>query len=984
MPTKEYVVTVYKKDWLESLYSHMTSLGCKLVLKRPDSRNTHYLLTEKQVNNLRQNPNIWAVEAVDSFQVRRLELEKEPYVIGGQFWKKGNPVGGISPGFTQWGLLHCAGDDAQRRQFGEWGDPSPTEVISDTVELYDQGRNVDVVIVDDPVSFDNEEWYSPSTLQSRFVQYQWFNELNSLVSTIDDDGQTLPSGTITYHDGASLALYHGNHVTGTACGQYYGWAREANIYNIALTDTWLSGQKIQSLLVWDYLRAFHRNKPINPDTGKRNPTVTNHSYGGVIQFETPLTLADVGLVSWRGVTYNASNPPPGGWTEASLTSNFGIRFGSVELPGYNSAIVADVQDAIAEGIVVVGAAGNDNMYMAEEGDQDWDNIVQYFGVNRWQSRGAYPNTPDSGSIVVGAMQDNNRFNRSTYTQHGPGVDVFAPGDAILSVYGNTGFNDTKYTQGSGNFYSAISGTSMASPQVCGILAIAAGGGQETYNQGDAKTYVDTVSRYNDMVFNDSGSGVSVYEQIGLETYTSTHRAPILFTQALDDTTGGGNQPSWLQDYYDAIRVIPGNAATTLTTCAVGGHNAFTSDPTLQTAIRNFVGGSNPAGAINNARFTITPFDGYTYTIDGTSYPIMGSLYVPTGLSASTIDAVVVFHGTLSSGTIGQAAEDMLDRFVVTTVTNLNIRDKIVFAAAYPQDHISQSDQYNLSGVGTEQADFLMGDNLPYARAAIEWVKNDLNSFISFQGGTKQVGDVYLFGHSQGGKLVSKINTIDTGLAGVIANAPGPIQFDQTCSADPGNTSCSKVSAIHGPVGAAGSGGHDDFTADMGAPNKFILARPIRPTSGYVMRQKGARPGVGVNIGRSDFNEGIAFPRPRVRFGKRPGPAPKTFPINVTNSGASHYVFNGDDRLVTHTDALDPVISIRSGDTLEFTLNASGHPFYIKKSATTGTNNQVTTGTVTGQGTSIGTVTWDTSGVTPGTYYYICQFHSGMQGQIVVS
>ena len=223
MPTKEYVVTVYKKDWLESLYSHMISLGCKLVLKRPDSRNTHYLLTEKQANNLRQNPNIWAVEAVDSFKVRRLELEKEPTIISGDFWKKGNPTSGISAGFRQWGQVHCGGTDSQRRRGGEWGDPRPTEVVSDDIFLYDQGRNVDVVIVDDPVSFDNEEWYSPSTGQTRFVQYQWFNELNSLVSTIDDDSQTLPTGTIAYHDGASLALYHGNHVTGTACGQFYGW-----------------------------------------------------------------------------------------------------------------------------------------------------------------------------------------------------------------------------------------------------------------------------------------------------------------------------------------------------------------------------------------------------------------------------------------------------------------------------------------------------------------------------------------------------------------------------------------------------------------------------------------------------------------------------------------------------------------------------------------------------------------------------------------
>ena len=39
--------------------------------------------------------------------------------------------------------------------------------------------------------------------------------------------------------------------------------------------------------------------------------------------------------------------------------------------------------------------------------------------------------------------------------------------------------------------------------------------------------------------------------------------------------------------------------------------------------------------------------------------------------------------------------------------------------------------------------------------------------LQAQGGTKTINDVYLFGHSQGGKLVAKINTLDTGIAGVI-------------------------------------------------------------------------------------------------------------------------------------------------------------------------------------------------------------------------
>ena len=61
-------------------------------------------------------------------------------------------------------------------------------------------KNADIIIVDDPISYDSEEWISPTTSTSRFVQYQWFNELNSIVAGIDDDGQALPTGTITYEN----------------------------------------------------------------------------------------------------------------------------------------------------------------------------------------------------------------------------------------------------------------------------------------------------------------------------------------------------------------------------------------------------------------------------------------------------------------------------------------------------------------------------------------------------------------------------------------------------------------------------------------------------------------------------------------------------------------------------------------------------------------------------------------------------------------
>jgi poly(3-hydroxybutyrate) depolymerase len=235
------------------------------------------------------------------------------------------------------------------------------------------------------------------------------------------------------------------------------------------------------------------------------------------------------------------------------------------------------------------------------------------------------------------------------------------------------------------------------------------------------------------------------------------------------------------------------------------------------------------GGITGTQITIAPSDGQTFEVDSTSYPVMGSLYVPTSLTSSSIDVVVLYHGTLQEGgnvTIAQAAQTSLEFFL--DENELNIRDKIIFSVAYPQDHISNTRQYNLPNVGTENPTFLMGDNLPYARAALKWAINSLNAFMASNGISKTIGNVYTFGHSQGGKLVAKMNTLETGVTKVISNAPGPIQFDQTCAISPSNTSCAKVGAIHGASVGDGSEpyrtiGLETYTTGHNAPLLFTQA-----------------------------------------------------------------------------------------------------------------------------------------------------------------
>lgn len=102
--------------------------------------------------------------------------------------------------------------------------------------------------------------------------------------------------------------------------------------------------------------------------------------------------------------------------------------------------------------------------------------------------------------------------------------------------------------------------------------------------------------------------------------------------------------------------------------------------------------------------------------------------------------------------------------------------------------------------------------------------------------------------------------------------------------------------------------------------------------------------------------------------------PPIVTASVGNNGASDYTFSGD------ISGNDPTINLEVGQTLSLTLNAPGHPFWIKTTQTTGQNDGVIG--VTNNGIATGSISWTPD--TAGTYYYICEFHSGMTGQIVVA
>ncbi len=118
-----------------------------------------------------------------------------------------------------------------------------------------------------------------------------------------------------------------------------------------------------------------------------------------------------------------------------------------------------------------------------------------------------------------------------------------------------------------------------------------------------------------------------------------------------------------------------------------------------------------------------------------------------------VDVLVAFHGTVvTNDQILPAAMNTLNR--VKEITGRN--DMMIVSVAYPQEGR------------------LMGDSILEAEAALLWVKERTRKVLK-----KKVRKIFLIGHSQGGYIVTRLNTMHA-TDGVIANAPGPLNLVYRC------------------------------------------------------------------------------------------------------------------------------------------------------------------------------------------------------------
>jgi plastocyanin len=766
MDMKEYIVTCKSRESLQSLYNDMETEGgtlyipnraIELVDRREVSRNTHYKLTADEAELLSNDKRVISC-TLSPDEIEGLEpvlygyTNQSPYDIVGDFTKY-STTNVSEQNDRQWGHLHSAGTIAERMK-GVWGNNQRT--VGKDVNIFNDGRHVDVIIVDGEVGFDSDEWESESVNpgQSRFVQYDWYaNHPNVYPGSY---GYPPVSGA---HD-------HGMHVAGTVAGKYYGWAKEANIYS-------LSFQGPHGVLrIFDLIREFHKNKPINPLTGRKNPTITNNSWG--FNYTADWNYTDVNSIYFRGQTYNSGNPGPSGWSVSGIHADFGIRYNINGFPVREPSLDIDIEDAIEEGIVVVGAAGNSNHYCVREGHQDYDNYANINGLSSttYMHRGSSP-AHAKGVITVGAIDTTSDHRRANFTNYGERVDVFSPGENILSVGGSGSYAGSfnlkgpitrpGYPAGIDNMLT-ISGTSMASPQVCGILVCAATG-RERFTNDDAIGFIRNFSRDDLMDFNIlGGTGTSYYIIIDRDQTTS-------------------------QDYYLTGTDINGS---------VNG-----LDPTI----------------------TIDPND----TLNITLPPVSGYVYYQ-------VDAGQTSNGYQMTDPNGSQSWNPTINLTVGELLDMELYADMTTHPIYLRDSSGNNLTTGVTGQGANSAfDQIRWDTSGYSAGTYKYqcgAHPGMQGTINLTAAT-WTHPLYIR-DSSGNNIPGVTGQGFANNATQVIWTPGSAYSGQTVKYQCGNHSNMEGSIVINAASNIGQqGGYDDVTCSQGSPNREVFCNNPRPITGYI-------------------------------------------------------------------------------------------------------------------------------------------------------
>ena len=950
---REYIVTLKEHGDLGNFYDEMETSGSdgycpdrevECISRRNTSRNTHYKLSELDVDKLKNHPNVINIELAP--HERGIEATSLWGPQQGDFQKSTT----FSSGDLNWGLKRVV-DGVQTANWGTNGQTT----FNDTIQTGSSGKNVDLVIVDSHVNHEHPEfWVNPTNnaAGSRMNQLDWFAEYAAALGDSYGTGKNYGYSSSGY--GTPGQSNHGTHVAGTAGGNTQGWARDAHLYNIAFSTTLVNNASSTTypdfaIYLFDYLREFHRKKPVNSKTGRKNPTVTNHSWG---YSQGSPDLNSITSVTYRGKTTPVSGTDPE--RKVILEAN-GVPcpFNTTlyRVPVRVGAILADIQDAIADGIIVVSSAGNSYWLCDVDGGDDWNNYYSIGASNYYHSKGSSPGA-DANVVCVGAVGELVEEHKSTFSNIGARVDIWAPGSNIISSV----FDTTASTEGYGtlvndprdsNFKLAdIDGTSMSGPQVAGYIACVAEQ-EPNLTQDDVRQHLIDYSKENQVA--DSavdGWGEALYTTTGNHSWTCpvgvTTVAVLVVggggeggtANSADSTGGGGGALSFLNN----IPVVPGTSYS-LTVGAGGdgasgydangnngGHSAFTYGNSNQFQVLAWGGNGGGGGAGSPGAGGAPASGGGTYFSDGGgnggngggSNPAQGGGGGAGGYSGNGGQGLGSYPGSSAGGAGGGGG------------------------GGY---------QAGGGGVGV------------YGEGASGGPSNSGNNGLGGSGGesvTSSGGGTY------GGGGGSSSGKGGDGAVRIVWWGPNSSQRAFPTTNVTQTTIWSQDYKNLGP----------------GTNNRYLYFQKSRPDDGLVYPHE---------TFKSRSISTTKYPRQRNVITKTeqfPDAYQWVFYVTAANGRyvfASSFDRNGTIPTHNTTQGGRNSITVTQGDTIEIHASDALHPFWISNRQGTGIPSPSETPSgISNNGSSSAAIIWNTAGITPGTYWYNCQYHSSMWGNIVIT
>jgi len=339
------------------------------------------------------------------------------------------------------------------------------------------------------------EWWSNSTRRS--VGFSTIGTISiSSGYTADRAMGTSLNGQIHL-----LTSGHGTSSASLVAGKNFGLAFEANIWNMSgIGNPSAMGTSIEQN--YDCMKLFHLYKPVNPETGKKNPTLVNGSWGYQAAFYTASAVNYRFRGSTGTFTGNAAVTNQVTAMKTGLNNQVGGTHKSWSSSSRSSSTDTAANEMISAGVLYVAAAGNNNQRLGI-GATDVDRL-NYMSDNAFGTTDPRPEFPagtvpcnhrdwmnpqgigfDSATdfhpvICVGAMDDEISSvtlplgeTKASYSNNGPGIDVWSPADETLAagVYGVAGYTD--YTRADNPLFydNNFNGTSAAAPVVCGLVAL---------------------------------------------------------------------------------------------------------------------------------------------------------------------------------------------------------------------------------------------------------------------------------------------------------------------------------------------------------------------------------------------------------------------------------------------------------------------------------------------------------------------------------